>query len=75
MTPDEHIEQGFLKWRAGDFIGAIANCEAALKLDSDCMHAYRIRAMAYVGLRDYKSAMIDFGRFLLLRHTDSPTLP
>ncbi|NTW33191.1 MAG: tetratricopeptide repeat protein [Bacteroidetes bacterium] len=53
---------GSVKFKLGDYAGAINNCDKAIKLDTNYAFAYTNRGCAKQMLKNYEGAIEDYNR-------------
>ncbi|BAY26591.1 TPR repeat-containing protein [Calothrix sp. NIES-2100] len=53
---------GYILYNAGDYTGAIENCNQAILLNSEDLTSYLIRGAAYIMTKNYQNAIEDFNQ-------------
>ncbi len=57
---DEFTNRGIIKWKGGDYQGAIADYSKAIELNSQDAFAYNLRGLVKYKLQDYQGAISDY---------------
>lgn len=70
-VPERYMEEGNVKFKAGDYHGAIIEYTNVTYLKPDYYWAYNKRAYAKTRLKKFKDAIKDYTRAIELNQTDS----
>src|SRR5687767_7686565 len=70
-TPEEFYESGLEKLEAQQYDDAIVLFTKALKLDTAFAPAYYKRGTSFFMKNDFKAALHDYDRYLLIDYTDA----
>ncbi len=69
-----HLQQGKVKVRRGDYKGAIADFTQAIQINPKSTEAYISRGLAHHDLEDFKKAIADFNQALILEPRNDQAL-
>ena len=67
QTADDYFDKGAIKFKQGDFKGAIQDYNKAIELDPNFVEAYYNRGVVKHELGDSKSAIQDFNKAIKLK--------
>ena len=70
MTAEEFFARGVEKWNKGDYQGAIADYDQAIKLKPDYAEPYNNRGLARSALGDNQGAIADYEESLRLKNSE-----
>ena len=59
---EQYFESGFLKWKNGDYRGAIADFSNAIEINPQSAEAYMLRGISKIFLNRIDSRCLDFSR-------------